>query len=331
MMLFPTPTGVTTRWRLVAFLAGFLVAMQHHHQVLGFVPAPSPTSLSRRSRATTTTTTTTTSPSFQVASPPLYAAASTAANTAFKQGAVVKNSFVKGKLTLFLSKFLVSPRQALHIGQRLALTIKKDLLDFVLIVAVYQLVVPLGQRLYARQHPELASNEENDNSDRFATRFSRSKTNRTAQLVQEVAFLFGLLYGFEIGLVLLDELGFEFVRAFPVYQWVSGLVASWWGARNLSEFKDFVITRGNRIDINKSGNANSNGKRLLSRFLDILIYGGTTLVALDFLDIQTGFALRSFFGLSSVGTLVFSLASKELVSEFLAGLAIQGTNMYTGK
>lgn len=161
--------------------------------------------------------------------------------------------------------------------------------------------------------------------DRLATRFQRSKTHRLAKAMQEVSFLWGLLYGFDIGLVLLDELGFEFVKHYPVYQWTAGIVASLWASRNLSEFKDFVLTRGNRIDLRQSP-----GRRLLSRFMDILIYGGTALVILDFLSVQTGFALKSLFGLSSVGTLVFSLASKELVSEFLASLAIQGTNMYSG-
>jgi small-conductance mechanosensitive channel len=140
-----------------------------------------------------------------------------------------------------------------------------------------------------------------------------------------VAQLWGLIIALEFGLVLLEELDFEFVRIYPVYQWTCGVIAGAWGARNLSEFKDFALSKGGQFDINKSA-----GRKLLSRFLDVGIYGSFTLVVLDFLSVQTGYALKSLFGLSSVGTLVFSLASKELVGEFLAGLAIQGTNMYTG-
>jgi small-conductance mechanosensitive channel len=138
-----------------------------------------------------------------------------------------------------------------------------------------------------------------------------------------VGTLFGLVYAVEIGLLLLDLLGYEFVRLHPVHQWTAGIVASLWGARNLSEIKTYVLTRANRKDLSQHS-----GTRLINRFFDILIYCCTVLLILDFLSVQTGFALQSLFGLSGVGTLVFSLASKDLVSQFLASLAIQGTNMY---
>jgi small-conductance mechanosensitive channel len=66
-----------------------------------------------------------------------------------------------------------------------------------------------------------------------------------------------------------------------------------------------------------------------SRGLDIIIYRATLLAMLDSLSIERGFALKSIFGLSSFGTLVFSLVSRELMAEYLASLAIQATNMYT--
>jgi small-conductance mechanosensitive channel len=232
----------------------------------------------------------------------------------------MKKSIVKGKLSGFVAKFLISPQQAWHIVQRLVVFIQKDFWDLVLIVSIYRCIVPLAQKVYQRNNPQLDAN-----SDKFTTLFLRSKTHRMARAVKEVAFLLGLLFAFDIGLLLLEELKFDFVKHYPLHEWTAGIVASLWGSRNLSEFKDFVLTRGNRIDLYQSP-----GRRLLSRFLNLLIYGSTLLVILDFLSVQTGFALKSLFGLSSIGTLVFSLASKELVSEFLASLAIQGTNMYTG-
>lgn len=231
----------------------------------------------------------------------------------------IKNTMVKGKVSAIVAKFLISPRQAARIAQKLVLTIQKDFWDMVFIVSVYQLAVPLARRIYRRRNPDV-------DPDKFAALFQRSKTNRTARAIQEVVALLGLLFAFDIGLVLLDELGFEFVKHYPLHQWTAGIVATLWGSRNLSEFKDFLLTQGGRIDL-----VQSPGRQLLRRFLNLLIYGSTVLVILDFLSVQTGFALKSLFGLSSVGTLVFSLASKELVSEFLASLAIQGTNMYTGE
>jgi small-conductance mechanosensitive channel len=244
-------------------------------------------------------------------------AAATTTNSAAK-GMAVPNSIIKGRLTAFLSKFLITPTTAWHICHRVLATLRKDVEEIITIVIVYKFAIRIAQKIYQLQHKELPD-DVNDKS------FQRSKTLRIARALKEVAQLFGLIIALEFGLVLLEELDFEFVRIYPVYQWTCSVIASIWGAKNLSEFKDFVISRGGRVDINKSA-----GRKLLSRFLDVAVYGSFTLVVLDFLSVQTGYALKSLFGLSSVGTLVFSLASKELVGEFLAGLAIQGTNMYTG-
>jgi small-conductance mechanosensitive channel len=233
-------------------------------------------------------------------------------------GSALPKSIIKGRLTLFLSKFIITPTTAWHIFHRLLATLRKDVEEITTILIISQYATGIALKIYQMQHRDLTP-------DVMERQFHRSKTLRISRALKEVAQLFGLIIALEFGLVLLDELDFEFVRIYPVYQWACSVLAGVWGARNLSEFKDFVISKGDRIDINKSA-----GRKLLSRFLDVAIYGSFTLVVLDFLSVQTGYALKSLFGLSSVGTLVFSLASKELVGEFLAGLAIQGTNMYTG-
>jgi small-conductance mechanosensitive channel len=95
------------------------------------------------------------------------------------------------------------------------------------------------------------------------------------------------------------------------------------GGQDLSSFKSWVLSRGGPRDITKS-----NGARLINRFGDILIYAATVLAIFDFLSVKTGIALRSLFGLSSVASLVFTLAARELATEFLSTLAIQATNIY---
>jgi len=209
---------------------------------------------------------------------------------------------------------------AWHIGRRLLITLKKDIEEITTIVIVYKFAIQIARKIHHWQHRHI---QDDDTLDRL---FRRSKTLRIARALKEVAQLCGLIIALEFGLVLLEELKFEFVRIYPVYQWTCSVIAAVWGASNLSEFKDFILSKGGKININ-----NSAGRSLLSQFLDVCIYGTVSLLLLDFLDVQTGYVLKSLFGLSSVGTLVFSLASKELVGEFLAGLAIQGTNMYTGK
>jgi small-conductance mechanosensitive channel len=228
-----------------------------------------------------------------------------------------KNSIVKGKLYRGISKFLVSPRRALEIVKALAVHVAQDLDDIALIALCIRAPLPLARRFYWTRHKALDPHE-------YENKFLESKTKKIATVVNEIGILLGFLYLVDIGLFILDHLQFDWVTKFPVQTWTAGIVTSLWSAKNLSELKYFALTRGKKIDIRRNS-----GTRLLNRFADILIYVGTLVAILDFLSVQTGFALKSLFGLSSVGTLVFSLASKELVSEFLASLAIQGTNMYS--
>jgi small-conductance mechanosensitive channel len=152
-------------------------------------------------------------------------------------------------------------------------------------------------------------------------KFKFSKTRKIAQLITEVGDLFGLLFGTELFLIFLKELGFQFVSP-SAHTWATGIIATIWIAKNTSEFKRYLLSRANRKDLSKAA-----GTRLINRIIDVIIIAATTLAILDFLSVKTGFALRSILGFSSVGTLVFSLASQNLASEFLASLAIQGTNM----
>jgi hypothetical protein len=61
--------------------------------------------------------------------------------------------------------------------------------------------------------------------------FKLSKTRKVARSVYEIAELFGVLYAVEIGLLVLNTLGFQFVQTYAVNQWTGGILASLWGAK----------------------------------------------------------------------------------------------------
>jgi small-conductance mechanosensitive channel len=223
---------------------------------------------------------------------------------------------LKGKLFNVLSKFFISPRNYLEISQAVGTYMRKDWGDMVTIVFFLKAPFPLARKIYQHRFPDM-------DPERCERKFKLSKTRRVAQSVYEIAELFGVLYAVEIGLLVLNTLGFQFVRTYSVNQWAGGILASLWGAKSLSSFKSWVVSRGGRRGITKS-----NGARLINRFGDILIYAATVLAIFDFLSIKTGIALGSLFGLSSVTSLVFTLAARELATEFLSSLAIHGTNIY---
>lgn len=235
-------------------------------------------------------------------------------------GSKVGTPFLRGRPTATISKFLISPNRLFEIFIVLLKGAARDWNDWLLIICCIRAPMPLAYRWYKYRYRDYGLAEAP-----LKTKFLFSKTRKIAQLMVEVGKLVAVLFGTELVFLFLRELGFEFVLDYPVvHAWTAGIVASIWGASKLSEFKRYLLTRGDRRDLSKS-----NGTRLINRFLDIAIWVATILSILDFLRVKTGFAFRSLLGVSSVGTLVFSLAAQSLVSEFLASLAIQGTNMYT--
>ena len=249
------------------------------------------------------------------------ATAAKAARKAVLRGTKTKKTIISGKFFTVLSKFLVSPQRYVEIFKALfvhATDSWDDLADICLIGFCLKVPLPLARFMYTKRHPDL-SDEQRE------TKFLRSKTRRIAEVIEEFGWLYTLLYVVECALFVLDELQFKFVHKYPIHQWTTWIVISLWGARNLSDLKRYALF----YNVNKRNKDKTAGTRLLNRLIDILIFAGTGFVILDFLSVQIGFALKSIFGLSSFATLVFSLASKELAQEFLASLAIQGTNMYT--
>jgi hypothetical protein len=239
-------------------------------------------------------------------------ATSTAASSSSSSAA-----FLGGALSGIVEKFIISPARFFQIVKAVAAFALQDYKDWLLIAACCFVPIPAARKWYSWKHRNLELGPKP-----MEQKFKFSKTRKVAQLITEVGDLFGLLFGTELLLVFLKELGFDFVLKSGAHTWATGIVATIWIAKNISEFKKYILTRKNRRDLEQNS-----GARLVNQFLDVIIVVATTLAILDFLSVKTGFALRSILGFSSVGTLVFSLASQNLASEFLASLAIQGTNM----
>lgn len=249
-------------------------------------------------------------------------AATATANTAAGVGAVAvtnkaaSSAFLSGALSGVVGKLLISPAKLWAVLKAVGAFALQDYKDWLLIALCVFAPKPLARRFYGWKHRGL----ELDKAP-MDQKFKFSKTHKIAQVITEVGDLFALLFGTELFLVFLKELGFHGVSK-SANSWATGIAATVWLAKNVSDLKRYLLSRANKQDLSKAA-----GAKLVNQFLDALIVFATALVILDFLSIKTGFALQSFLGFSSIGTLVFSLASQNLVSEFLASLAIQGTNM----
>lgn len=242
------------------------------------------------------------------------------------------NSVLKGKLAYAVSKFFISPKKYAEIFWNIGKHVASDWIDLAVMAAIWKGSMPLARWVYKRRQMAAAAGHDggdnNDNkNDKFQfnqAKFQNSKTRQIANFVSELGILSGIIYAQDVFWLFLEHLDFAFVTKFPVDQWTGGFIITFWAAQRLTVLKSFAISRFVKKDPSRSGVA-----QLINRFLDVLIWFGSAISVLDFLSVQTGFALSSLLGLSSVGTLVFSLASQSLVAEFMASLAIQGTNIYT--
>jgi small-conductance mechanosensitive channel len=237
----------------------------------------------------------------------------TCANDEFGNQVCNTPTILRGKVPEVIW-MLLTPHEWKELMRKVALEMIYHWEDLVLISMLSILPISLARFLARQRYKEEFDHE----------KFEKGTSYRRAKIVSEIGTVYGLIYLVDLACFVCEHLQVDYdTSAFGL--WAAGLIVLGWGARFLSFLKTCYIvsyTKGN-TDL-----THVNMAQVASRGLDIIIYGATLLAMLDFLSIETGFALKSIFGLSSFGTLVFSLASRDLMAEFLASLAIQATNMY---
>jgi len=90
-----------------------------------------------------------------------------------------------------------------------------------------------------------------------------------------------------------------------------------WITHRLQAFKRYLLrnTLGkSKIELGKLN--------IIDHLLDGMIYSLWLIFLLDFLEVQTGMAVKSLFSVGATGTLVLGLASKDIASQIMNGLTL---------
>jgi len=103
----------------------------------------------------------------------------------------------------------------------------------------------------------------------------------------------------------------------------SSILFSIWGMYRVKYIKNLVVKYFFRGKTD-----NKRVQRLYQKATDFLIYLGTAVIALDTLGFKYQNALTSLSVFGGVGTIVFSLASKDMSVQLLSGLSIQVTQQF---
>jgi hypothetical protein len=209
---------------------------------------------------------------------------------------------IRGKLTELLGKIIHAPNGFLSLLYLLKYQLLEHWADF-LVIALF---VWAPTRVMRRYYQYLFQDKYDEE------KFLKSKGYTRSHVFSDIGFVLGFLYLIDLSILVLNQMGLELDESFGY--WASAVVLIAWGARFASFVKKcYIISITEKNDIAAARTA-----KIANRAFDIVIWGATALAIMDTMSIKTGFALKSIFGLSGFGTLVFSLGSQKLMSEFLA-------------
>lgn len=185
--------------------------------------------------------------------------------------------------------------------------------DLLLLTALGYVTVPLTKFLRGIGKP-----------DESESSWLRSPSFRIARAFSQLSTIGGIVYLVDWVAVALKEIGFNFPLKMNLPTVVAQCGLAMWLAVNISAAKQALLCRVLKVrspeDLGRAS--------IYDRLGDGMIYFTAILVILDILCVETGRAMGSVFALGSIGTLVISLASKDLVADFISGLALSAADKF---
>ena len=135
------------------------------------------------------------------------------------------------------------------------------------------------------------------------------------------------VYAVDVLEILLASLGFQFKALDQLSEIFAKVAYSVWAARRIKIFKQYLISRAVHRPVNDLGRAG-----IADHILDAALYGLTGFFLLDWLDVSLGLGIKSMLTFGSAGTLVVSLASKDLAGQVINGLGLAASDkLYEGE
>ena len=124
--------------------------------------------------------------------------------------------------------------------------------------------------------------------------------------------------------VVMTSMGFDIAQRVD-FAYVAARVAyTTWAAVQFAAFKKYLLNKAVQTKHqDKLGRAS-----LLNQLLDFVILMVTTFFIIDLLDVEIGAGFTSVFAIGGVGTLIVSLASKDIAEQLLSGLVLHVTDKF---
>jgi small-conductance mechanosensitive channel len=222
---------------------------------------------------------------------------------------ILDHSTLVGQIGPLFKKFLLTKSELKAIVSGILHVIQVT--DIVFLIALGWALVPTLELPYTRYW--MNRNRE----------FTSTKTYHFVNSISQVARLGMAVYICDMIKIFLIGAGFEIPRKERLTHAFSYIVYTVWAANRLSKVKRFLLCR---ITGESEGRL-----QVVNRLGDAMLGCGTLFLILDILNLEMGLAMRGFVAFGSVGTLIFSLAAKDIVSNLLNGIILSASDrIYEG-
>lgn len=157
--------------------------------------------------------------------------------------------------------------------------------------------------------------------------FLKSIAFQIADHVSQFCKIGVAVYAVDVLEILLASLGFNFKNLEQLSEAFAKVAYSVWAAERIKIFKRYLISKAVHRPVNDLGRAG-----IADHILDAALYGLTAFFLLDWLDVELGLGIKSMLTFGSAGTLVVSLASKDIAGQVINGLGLAASDkLYEGE
>ncbi|KAL7467592.1 hypothetical protein ACHAXS_007834 [Conticribra weissflogii] len=141
--------------------------------------------------------------------------------------------------------------------------------------------------------------------------------------IAQMARLALLVYACDCIVVVFHTIGYNHKQWSAVSKVFAKILYTSWVARRLQTFKSYVVRKA----LNKAPK-NCDKLKMVNRILDGVMLAVLLVKILDFLSVETGFALTSIAAVGTTGGLIVSLASQEIAKGILSGVEMASSDRF---
>lgn len=234
--------------------------------------------------------------------------------------AIQKHLVLAGRpLQDLLSDLFVTREQLDAIGSALLSTI--DWVDILFLLTVSFCTVPLA-RLFCNA---FRKTEKTPPGDEAVDRFQSTYTYHVALNISQIVRIATVIYVSDCFIVIAYMQGIDIALAKDVEfaPKVAKVLYMIWFAQKCMHFKRYLLGRIVNKSSKKLGNVH-----IFDRILDAIIYTSLVIFIMDILDVEIGSGIKSLFAFGGIGTLIFSLASKDIATLFVSGIVLSTSEKF---